>query len=87
MKRREEKYLTHLWSMFCGKENEMEEHYFVDEDNQKMYMKLTYMHNGELAEDEIIGETYTGDVVMQKGWAEITNPETIIWVYELNKTK
>ena len=36
-----EKDLEFLWKIFCGNENEMEEHYFVDVDNQKMYMKLT----------------------------------------------
>ena len=68
MKRREEKYLTFLWKMFCGNENEMEEHYFVDVDNQKMYMKLTDIYTDELIK-----------------WEEITNSETIIWVYELTK--
>ena len=67
MKRREEKYLKHLWNMFCGKENSQEEHYFVDEDNLKMYRKLTDMHTDELIK-----------------WEEITNPETIISVYELS---
>jgi hypothetical protein len=64
MERREEKDLEHLWSMFCGKENSQEEHYFVDEDNLKMYMKLTDIYTDELIK-----------------WEEITNPETIIWVY------
>ena len=68
MERREEKYLQFLWSMFCGNENEMEDHYFVDVDNQKMYMKLTDIYTDELIK-----------------WEEITNSETIIWVYELTK--
>ena len=49
-----EKDLKFLWSMFCGKENEMEEHYFVDVDNQKMYMKLTDMYTDELIKWEEI---------------------------------
>ena len=50
-----EKDLKFLWSTFCGKENEMEEHYFVDEDNLKMYMKLTDMYTDELIKwEEII---------------------------------
>ena len=48
MERREEKHLEHLWSIFCGKENSQEEHYFVDEDNLKMYMKLTDIYTDEL---------------------------------------
>ena len=64
MERREEKHLEHLWSIFCGKENSQEEHYFVDKDNLKMYMKLTDIYTDELIK-----------------WEEITNPETIIWVY------
>jgi hypothetical protein len=62
-----EKDLEFLWKIFCGNENEMEEHYFVDVDNQKMYMKLTDIYTDELIK-----------------WEEITNPETIIWVYELS---
>ena len=70
MERREEKHLEHLWSTFCGKENSQEEHYFVDEDNLKMYMKLTDIYSDELI-----------------SWEEITNPETIIWVYGVYETK
>ena len=43
-----EKDLEFLWKIFCGNENEMEEHYFVDVDNQKMYMKLTDIYTDEL---------------------------------------
>tara|TARA_R100001244_G_scaffold128648_1_gene99655 strand:- start:321 stop:545 length:225 start_codon:yes stop_codon:yes gene_type:complete len=55
MIRREEKELGFLWKTFCGRENSQEEHYFVDVDNQKMYMKLTNISTDELIKwEEII---------------------------------
>ena len=55
MNNQNEKNLKFLWSTFCGKENSQEEHYFVDEDNLKMYMKLTDIYTDELIKwEEII---------------------------------
>jgi len=42
--------LKYLWSMFCGHENQLEEHYYVDEDDHKVYRKLTSIYTDEQIE-------------------------------------
>ena len=49
--------LKYLWSMFCGHENQLEEHYYVDEDNQKMYRKLTSIYTDEQIDLKEITDT------------------------------
>tara|TARA_R110002020_G_scaffold220785_2_gene428777 strand:- start:38824 stop:39186 length:363 start_codon:yes stop_codon:yes gene_type:complete len=51
--------MKHLWSMFCGEENEQEEHYYADTDNQRLYYELTDMESGERIEFTEVTDTHT----------------------------